>query len=424
MTLPAYVRRGAWIAGVLFVLLVMARWDSRAYPHDFFELWAASEGVGMPEISNVYASAPALDREMKRRFSADTSTPRGRFGHADDIHGFNITFTPLLIAWTKATSVGDLKTDWNRYRMSAMLGFGLGFLFLAWAMNVPVLIALPCLYVFSRKSWAFWLGLQVGNFAILQAGLLMIALALLRWRRPDTFGACGFVLGFIAIAKPTLAFTVPFLFLSLDFDRRWTDALAVAAGFAVAAVAGLALGWYEVGSRASWLVWAGSVPGSLEHMSDVRSWTFISEVTGSNSLLLNQVFRPVVLAGAAVWFWVSRRRHAPVVHPAARDAGAAAVGSLLYLLAGPLVHTHYFLQALPAGLIALRAPRRGRPLPALRWALALAGCFLLGGHRTFARWGWTTRTNFSALTYLGVCLLLALLLADRTRDGLAQAEPS
>jgi hypothetical protein len=163
-------------------------------------------------------------------------------------------------------------------------------------------------------------------------------------------------------------------------------------------------------------MWIREVPRLAEASSFARSGTFMTQLTGSLNPWMNRILGPVLLGGTAWWFWATRARSATVFRPFTRDAGAATVGSLLYLLAGPIVHTHYFLQALPAGLILMRSARMGAPRPFARWAGAAAGCFLCGGHRYFVRWGWTTADNFSSLTYLGVWILLGMLLYDREAD--------
>jgi len=392
-----------WLAAAgLVLLLALIPRRSEHFPLDYYQWWVTGQALRALPVTDIYAPEQIDDvaAEFVRRADALSADPDRR-AFAAQRKNLYVTGTPLLIALVTATSTGDFDADFRRFEIAGALLFGLGFLAFAAALRVFWPVALALLSVWTLLAWPYATNARFGSVSALHAGAFLGTLALTRIRGRSVVVAVGFLLAALAAFKPTLLYAPLLLLIGMASARRWRDALASLAGMAAALAVALALPAAILGPACSWRSWAREAPKAL-----LQGWWLTGGFLGKlgvDSVLAAQLLVLALLAVAAA---LLIRTGVSAEANGSRDATAAAAGGLVYLLAAPIVHSHYFLQAAPAVLIAFR---RG-PGRRLRWLLGAVALFLLAAHPLFERAGLTRWPNHSLWTFAGAYLAFGLVL--------------
>jgi hypothetical protein len=185
--------------------------------------------------------------------------------------------------------------------------------------------------------------LRVGNVNAVQLGMITAVVALFAKQRLLAGGA---VLGAATVFKPTVAVVVVVVAVALATGRSWRWLARFAAGSALGACAAVAAAWMYFESLAPWGDWLAILPEVAASRRTLEAGNYSpAALLGGGSALL-----AVVLLGAtSVALARSRAR------PEVRLRVAVACGLGIMLLSSRLVWIHYYVLAVPAIVLALRA---------------------------------------------------------------------
>jgi len=407
------INRLAWAAAAVFVCVVLAPQKRRSYPHDLYQFWVTGQALKTMPVHDIYSpqDQQTVTQEFKER-AADIRSP-GLRATTMRVNKINYTATPLLLVVMNLFYSGDFEVDLARFRVVSALLFGFGFIALAASLGFPGIGALILLIAFSKFSWPYQMNTIVVNVSGAQAGAFMLILSMLRGATPVRLGLFGFLLGFLNLLKPTLAPAALLLLIHFSAQRRWLEVAWYAAGLALAAVVGLAVPWFIFGSACTWWSWRAAMPVACFTPWGLNGG-FLTKLTGLKDPAFLGVFSAILtLAAMAVVALSGGRFDASRRQRWVQDAGAAALGALLSLLASPIVRSHYFLAAVPAALIALRPAGMLLSISATRRTLCYLAVFLLVAHPLFRFLGLTRWPNHGLWTFAGVWILAAVLIRDR-----------
>ena len=395
-----------WAAAAGLVLFVLAPSRPASFPHDYYQWWVAGQAAKTMAVTDIYNRGEINKIAVEFVNRAPTLTSDGSWcAHASKMKCLDLTGTPFFTAVTAAVSSGDFDTDYDRYMAAAALVFGAGFLYFAAALGVSGLVTFLVLAAITLYGWPYSMSFHIATVSAMHAGGLMLTLALLRVRRPYISALVSFLLGCLAVFKPTLLYAPCLMIVGMVVERRWRDASLASSGAALAAAAGVAFPAWYLGPVCTWTNWATQVPASL-----LQGWWltggFPGKLVGARSMAVFRLFALALLGAATLFFWLTRRIIVREKCGWVRDAAAATSGALVYLLSAPIVHGHYFMQATPAVVMAFQPGRKRWP----RWALASLGLFLMDSHPLFKRWSLTRWPNHSLITFAGVWIFFVIVI--------------
>jgi hypothetical protein len=402
--------QAAWAAALVLVVAVLSRWTPNGIPRDFFQVWAIGQAVREMPVANVYdpAEKQRINDEFRRRGAA-LALGEGRYtAEHTRLAG---TATPLHYSLVALTSSGVFAADSDRFRAASAIVHGASILALAWALGLRGSVALALLVIFTYGFYPFRSGMNFGNVSVLHAGLLGFGVAGLVARHAAARATTGFWLTLLAAVKPTLALVPVLLIVGMAVERRFKEAAWFAAGGAAAIGAAFWLPRRVLGSACTWIEWRRHLGDEL--LTDYwMTGGFLGKLTGAKDPRVYATLGVALfVATVALILWTAHSRRATsdaASVPWPRDAGIAGMGALLYLLSSPIVHSHYFVQAIPAALYSLWPAGPSSRYPWRRWTLTAVAIFLLGAHPLFKSLGWSRWPNHGLLTFAGVWILVGL----------------
>lgn len=328
---------------------------------DYYQFWAVGRAMDRGRSGEVYDAVgrEALGRDLRALAEAEGGARQRAVAAARPV--LQTFGTPLQYVLLRPLTSGPYEDAYRRFQaVSTVLGAGAVVLLSrlagwTWAAGFAACLAV------TAGFEPFGADVRMGNVNRLQlAGLALLVALLARRGRPGAPFAAGVVLALLVLAKPNLVYVAAVLLgvRALEEDRAASRGLlsGALAGGALALV--LTVPWMRPGAWAAWVVSLAALP---EGITPVASGNFALARLLSDGAGLS-VAGPLTAVLLAVPLALAWRR--------ARSAAAAADGPLLvglgvlvYLLAAPLVWTHYLLLAVPPALYALR-PEHGLPTQA------------------------------------------------------------
>jgi hypothetical protein len=360
----------AWLGALVVIAALAHAWDySRHFDaFDFYQFWVVGRAAAERGTGDVWSQGERerLGREGQAAALADLNQ-RGegvaaRHASAAVRRPVLETYsTPWLYALAGAAASGDYGRDVDRFQFASLAALALGVWWMARAAGLSPLAA--ALLIALAAGWfePVQSDARVGNVNRLQVGVLGAYVALacgarfLRWREL----AAGAVLGLGAAFKPNLAFPVLTLGLGWIALGRWSKVALQGAGAALGALLALALSSAWFGSPRAWSHWVaslGELMGEYEHTLEAGNFSLARVLEHAGAALDARVLAALGLAafGGAL---VLRRRAGRTPERAVQireDLLLLALGGALSVLAARLAWTHYFLLALPLGIVAVR----------------------------------------------------------------------
>jgi hypothetical protein len=412
------VNLAAFVAALVFAVYSLPRRGPHAEPLDFRLMWSAGTAARNLELSDLYTRDD--NKTMNQYLSTEHHASYRFMGRSPRlIRPHQLTFTPALIASFAMLSTDNLRRDFSRFGKASKILLGVGTVALAWSFAVPGLLAFFTVWLSTIPSWSYHMTMSLGNVGALLTGAMMLSMILLRGRKPPYFALAGFFFTVLSALKPTFLYALPMLSLAMLSNRRWRDLWWFLGGCAAGGVTAIVFPYVVVGGDVTWQGWVAFVPGVTANDSWLRGGTFIGKLSrslrlGTPPLWVAQVWSAVMnVIAFTLWYRVSRKAVNPN-EAYGLDAGSVSAGILLYLLTGPVTHSHYFLQVVPAAIVAMR-PRLAGNLKerSIRWALALLSLFFVGGHSLFRHWNLVRGVNHSVVTFYGVWILFFVLIYDQ-----------
>jgi hypothetical protein len=89
------------------------------------------------------------------------------------------------------------------------------------------------------------------------------------------------------------------------------------------------------------------------------------------------------------------------------------LGIGIYILSGPIVHSHYFVLAVPWAIFLFR-PRRTYLFPYFRYFyyMLIVACIFIAAHPLFKKLNLTNYPNHSLWSFGGICILYGFTLLE------------
>jgi hypothetical protein len=416
----SWLNYAGWLVGLFFVFFIFPNQGPRPHPLDFRLMWSTAKAAEQLTLTNIYDRKDnAIMNDFLISYTAKHYPDGGRLS-SRTVERMQVTFTPGLITLFAFFSSNDIESDFNKFLLISKIVFGLGFLILAYSLGVSSFLTLLMLWLATFHSWSYRMALYLGNMGPILTGLLMMAIPLLNIKTRWTFIFFGIILGGLVAIKPMFVMSAPLLILSLLASDRKRQIIELFIGLSIAFIGAIVLPLLILGNDVTWLGWLNFVPNAVAESRWFRSGIFLKKFfryfhLGSLSSTEIKIYGICInLLTAIIWYRLSKGIKLPI-HFYGLDASAVVMGALLYLLSATVVHSHYFVQALPASLVILRSEP---PLKSFRWVrlvLVVAAIFLIGGHRFFSRWDIVHDPNHSVMTFFGVWVLLAVLIGERVK---------
>jgi hypothetical protein len=393
-------------------------WKSRN-PADFYQFWLIGQAAREGRVANVY------DESDQRRLIEDGLRRSARSGSRLEFaaartwaeHGVEPAGTPLLYATFALAGSGDFERDYLAFRVGSVAVYVAAISALALMLRYSAWGVLAAVVLFTRLYWPFISDTVLANAGRLQVALIAVPLLLLRRETRLRDLLAGLCFGLFLLFKPTIAQAVALLGVGWLAAGEWRRALRAAGGGMGGLAIGLAIPPLLFGDACRWTEWRAALPREALN-EQYLGGGFLAKLLGLKDLALFSLFGVLLFAAtAAVVVVVSRSRRrarAPFADLARlNEPTLVALGLALYLLSGPIVHSHYFLLAVPLALLALR-PGRSR----WRFATGLFAVVIITAHPFLRASGLASGMNHSLWSFSGVWILFGLGLAD-----FAHAEP-
>ncbi|MFN8177062.1 MAG: glycosyltransferase 87 family protein [bacterium] len=346
---------------------VTLRDAQRASGFDFYQFWVVARLL--PDRGEVYSSSAreALGMESWQQAQASGSERQRRV--ADYRRVLETYSTPFLYAAFRPVSSSSYDRSLDVYRILVFLGMALAVLVQCRLLRYGFTATAAALIVLLFWFEPFLSDLRVGNVNALQFCLLAAfawSQGLLRGTKGALLG--GALLGLGTMFKPNLAAVLLAILVSRAAHRRYESLAASAAGFLGGIGASFLLAAVSFRSLRCWSEWFDLLRRVPESTTTVAMGNFApARILGDRLGASVAPVLPVLVGSLALaTLWIGGRRAAPTsrstAKSAARDEDAAviddmtavAVGTLVMLLASPLVWLHYYVLAVPMLLVLLR----------------------------------------------------------------------
>lgn len=395
-----------WAALCAFTMNAAVQWRS-VNPVDYYQMWVVGQAIaGMP-VENVYGEKDrrAVNDEFLRRSRISNSTLQRNAAESWDI--LQTVASPFLFAAFYLTATGDFDTDYGRFHCVSVVSYVGGLVALSLVLGYPLRVTVLLVAVFTRLFFPFNTDTGFASVAQLQTGLLALLVVLLQRDSATRNLLGGAVAALLVLFKPTVAYAMALLLLLWLADRRVRRFLEFSAALAAVGIAGLLVPTLVFGDRCSWTSWWTDVPTFI--FSDRHlAGTFLGKLVGAKNLTAYTLFALLTLSLTALSVLaVTRLGGSKAVPTGLDDYTAVAAGMCVYILTGPVVHSHYFLLAVPLCLLSVRPG-----LPPWQYALSVPAIFVVAQHPLLQRIGLAGPGNHSLWTFLGVWILFGLSLFD------------
>jgi hypothetical protein len=380
------------------ILSVLWAWE---YPRsaagiDFYHFWVVGQALSSSEVTNIYSDEDRtrIGVEFLERAKADKSALRQRVA-AEYRKVLATTASPFLYTSFYLFLSGNYETDFRRYQLFGLMCTVVSLLSLCHLLNYSLSQSLIALLIITCWFEPLFSDMRVGNVNQLQVAMLTLFLWNQTRRSPrsrDLLG--GLILGFAVLFKPNVAIAPAVLVLSWLINREFRKLRDQCLGMAIAGAVGFAVSSIFFGSVRCWADWilAASTISGGGIAIDEGNVALARVIVESFGVATDAYLVTGLLGITAVLLWRARSETASAHGGTAgrlaepeggvdRDALAAAMGLLVYLLGTRLVWIHYYLLAIPAILIALR-PLRVEKATLLRRLLGVASLVPLIRSRT------------------------------------------
>jgi len=374
---------------------------------DFTNAWIPGQASRIFPVDDIYS---LQNRQTLVAYTPDWARREG-FKRCNisyvGAEGFEFTATPFLYALLAEASTGNFDRDYFNFRTACTLAFIAAFIYFAWAFGYPLMMTACLMAFFAHCYWPLLMDIYVSNINRIQLLALAVIVALLALQEWPWEILTGFVYGLAAAAKPNLIYIAVLLFVHWGVRKRWVRL----GNFALGLLPAVFFAWWlphrYFGPTCTWNQWLTEHPQIL-YTDWYLTGGVLGKLTGTKNMLFFSVYGISFLAATAAAVAMMSRSS---LNHWQTEIALMGLGVSVYILSGPIVHSHYFTLLIPWWLFVMRRFWRWRSSWG-RTAWGLAALFLLSSHPLFSLWGLTQAPNHSLLTFAGAAILFALIFED------------
>ncbi|MEW5848998.1 MAG: hypothetical protein AB2A00_09290 [Myxococcota bacterium] len=380
-------------------------WGSQN-PFDFYHYWLVGKAIDAGGVTNIYGKEDRV-RLAKVWHERAQATDMALFKKAAQGRSqLEPTGTPFLYAAFHLVTTDNYDGNCTVFMVVSHFAYLLALVFLLWRLGFSFNVAAMAFVLLTQLFWPLKMDGHYGNLGRLQVGGIALLLALLTLRHRWAPLMAGVACGVLVLIKPTSVQVLPLLVVVWLARGERTRLRDFVLGAASAGALGLALPSFVLGPACSWTAWRTDLPAMLFN-DYYLTGGFLGKLIGLKAIAGYTVFQVLVVAGLAATLFRATPRKAPSEQPWLQEWVAINLGILAYLATGPIVHSHYFVIAAPALVLALSLAHRRDD--AVFTPVVLTALLLCGAHPIFKTLGLTWDANHSLWTFAGVWLLLVLL---------------
>jgi hypothetical protein len=234
----------------------------------------------------------------------------------------------------------------------------------------------------------------------------------------------GLVIGLLILFKPTLIFCILLLGIFWLLKGRVRKLIVEFSGIGTALATGIILPGLLFGQTCTWQSWYRIYP-SILYTNFFLTGGFLGKLLNLQNILFYGLFGAILFLLTVLFlFWIKGARttqnHREISYLDKKldfwidEYSIVMFGIGIYFLSGPIVHSHYFLLAVPWALLMLRP----RHLPSFSqysryfyWMDFLA-CIFMAVHPVFKKLNLTNYQNHSLWSFGGIWIFYGLTLME------------
>lgn len=369
---------------------------------DYFQFWVAGQGVRSMQLGSVYARA---DRDAMRESFIERGITEGRQEvekGAGSRSELELAGTPVLYTFFDLLATGDYGIDYQVFKFLSISVFLIGISLLAGMLNFSSFRFLLGTFFFTHLFYPFRYEIDYGNVNLLQIGVFSTVIYLLSLRKPKGASlAAGLLSGLLFTFKPNISHALIFALYTLYLHRKFPVLKIFTVGFAIALFLSVLIPWIHFGPQCTWAAWYPTFQ-SIVFSPRFLEQSFLGNLFEDPELIVFQISGLLLsFLMFAYLSWDFRDRyvkkgghHETLKIELIRNAG---IGTCIYLLTGPLVHIHYFLQLIPLAFFVMRPSLPQQNLS--KWSIAFFSVFVSLGLGCMAFYSQLTDWNISSADY-------------------------
>ena len=412
------------IIGLLFFINHgIQNWQS-SNPYDYYQFWVVGQAVRSMELDNIYSLSDRIkiSREFQNRAQQSASDLLKRGAKTREI--LEPGGTPFLYAVFYLASMGSYDFDYKVFRLVSLYFYIGSIVALAVILKFPIWSLALVTIFFTQSFWPFQIDFEFGNVGQLQVGCLTLFLLCQKIEGRFSHFIGGFIIGLLVLFKPTLIFCILLLSIFWLFKGRKKKLFIEFAGIGIALTGGFILPRLLFGNTCTWQSWYETYP-SILYTNFFLTGGFLGKLLNLKSVPLYGLFGAILFLLTALFlFWIKLVQKTPNRREVSSSKGqlhfwideysVVMLGIGIYLLSGPIVHSHYFLLAVPWALLLLR-PRHLPPFSHYSryfyWMVFLA-CIFIALHPIFKKLNLTNYPNHSLWSFGGIWIFYGLTLME------------
>ena len=349
------------IIGVLFLIIFGIRNWRSSNPYDYYQFWVVGQAISSMELDNIYSRSDQIkiSHEFQNRAQQSASDLFKRSAKTRKI--LEPGGTPFLYSVFYLSSFGSYDFDYKIFRLVSLIIYIGSIITLAVILKFPIWsVALVCIF-FTQSFWPFQIDVEFGNVGQLQVGCIILFLLCQKMKGRFYHFIGGLLIGLLVLFKPTLIFCVLLLSIYWLLEGRARKLIVEFTGIGIALAVGFVLPGLLFGRACRWQMWYEGYP-SILYTNFFLTGGFLGKLLNLKSVSLYGLFGAVLLLITVLFlFWVKVVQEIPdhkEVPFSKRqldfwidEYSVVMLGIGIYFLSGPIVHSHYFLLAVPWALL-------------------------------------------------------------------------
>jgi len=406
-----------------FIKYGIQNWRS-SNPYDYYQFWVVGQATRSMELDNIYSLSDRIkiSHEFQNRAQQSASDLFKRGAKTRKI--LEPGGTPFLYAVFYLASMGSYDFDYKIFRLVSLFFYIGSIVALAVILKFPIWSLALVIIFFTQSFWPFQIDLEFGNVGQLQVGCLTLFLLCQKMKGRFYHFIGGLIIGLLVLFKPTLIFCILLLGIFWLFRGRTKKLFVEFAGIGTALTGGFILPGLLFGHKCTWQSWYETYP-SILYTNFFMTGGFLGKLLNLKNILFYGLFGAVLLLlTAGFLFWVKlvqknpNFRNIPFLKENSDlwidEYSVIVLGIGIYFLSGPIVHSHYFLLAVPWALLLLR-PRHLPPFSHYSryfyWMVFLA-CIFIAVHPIFKKLNLTNYPNHSLWSFGGILIFYGVTLLE------------
>jgi len=412
------------IIGLLFFFKQgIQNWRS-SNPYDYYQFWIVGQAERFMKLDNIYSHSDRVKISREFQSRAENSASDLLKSGAKTRKILEPGGTPFLYAVFYLSSSGSYDSDYENFRLVSLFFYIGSIITLCIIFKFPIWSLALIVIFFTQSFWPFQIDLEFGNVGQLQVGCLTLFLLCQKMQGRFCHFLGGLLIGLMVLFKPTLIFCMLLLSILWLFKGRTKKLIIEFAGIGIALAIGIILPIIMFGQACRWQSWYETYP-SILYTNFFLTGGFLGKLLNLKNILFYGLFGVVLFLLTALFlFWIKLVQKNPNCREVSSlkrqldfwidEYSVVMLGIGIYFLSGPIVHSHYFLLAVPWALLLLR-PRDLFPFsPSFRyfyWMVFLA-CIFIAAHPIFKKLNLTNYPNHSLWSFGGILIFYGFTLLE------------